>query len=75
MIKIYDYRGHFSVLNPSYIIRIRRCEPHSGYGDAKTVIEYGSGFLEVIFLNEDVQEVFEYIEQQRFEYYEDVESS
>jgi len=62
-IEITDAWGDFTVLNPNYIIRIKAFEYHEPDHNldmtaVQSVIEYGSGFLDVIYMNIKVKDVW-----------------
>lgn len=54
-IKIIDSKGFKHILNKNSIIHIK--EYLGGYIDSKSVIEFGNGFIDVIFIKETVDEI------------------
>ena len=62
LIKIVDYEDTIHYLNKEYIIAIRPMYPIMGEPVRQSKIEYGSGFVDCIYMTELVNEVAAKIE-------------
>lgn len=66
-VKLYDNWGTLTVLNVANIIRIKEFPTSMADVDSmsgvKSQVEYGSGFLDVVYMSEDVQGVYEIIQE------------
>ena len=59
-IKIYDNWGKFFVLNVANIICVRKFDgTDEDFKGCKSVVEYGSGFMDNIYMSIDVQAFYE----------------
>ena len=59
-IKIYDNWGKFFVLNVANIICVRKFDgTDPDFAGCKSIIEYGSGFIDNIYMSVDVQDFYE----------------
>ena len=59
-IKIYDMWGKIFVLNTDNIICVRRFEGmDEDFAGCKSIVEYGSGFMDEIYMPIDVQDFYE----------------
>ena len=60
-IKIYDKWGTCFVLNTANIICVRRHVSHivdEDFDGVKSVVQYGSGFMDEIYMSVDVQDFY-----------------
>ena len=61
-IKIYDNWGTCFVLNTANIICVRKhvsCIVDEDFDGVKSVVQYGSGFMDEIYMSVDVQDFYE----------------
>ena len=59
-IQIYDHWGVLRVLNADNIICVRKFEGEDpDFVGCKSIIEYGSGFMDIVYMTEDVQDFYE----------------
>jgi hypothetical protein len=59
-IKIYDNWGQFLVLNTANIICVRKYDgTDEDFAGCKSIVEYGSGYLDCIYMPIDVQDFYE----------------
>ena len=59
-IKIYDNWGTFSVLNVDHIVAVIKYRGNDeDFAGVKSVVQYGSGFMDEVYMSIDVQDFYE----------------